>query len=178
MANSPLDILVSYEQKIIDSLIKSLEENDRVVKGGLAQSITVSFKAFATSFVVEISMLKYWKQVDEGRKSGGKMPPIGDLKNGMLKHIADRGERYSSIVKKLQNTYKNKKGIEKKRKSPISADKARKQLAWGISKNIQKKGVKPTFFIEEALDNSVFNDLTRDLSAALAREITITLDLK
>ena len=87
MADSPRQILENYKQKIIDVFVKSLEDNNKVARGLLQQSISVEVKAFATNMVIEVSMLDYWKYVDEGRKKGGKMPPM----EAMLKHIADRG---------------------------------------------------------------------------------------
>jgi len=172
MANKPIDVLISYEQKIIDALVNSLEKNNKIAGGNLAQSVSVQFKAFATHFVVEISMEKYWRWVDEGRKKGGKMPPL----DSMLKHIAVRGEWHASKVKQIQREYKDKKGIHK-RKKPLEASEARKQLAFLIGRSIKKKGIKPTNFVEEALEGNVFDQLTNDMAEALGREITITLDL-
>lgn len=170
MADSPRQILENYKQIIIDALADSLEKNDRVAKGGLVQSISINIRSFATNMVMEISMADYWKYVDGGRRKGSKMPPI----DAMLKHIANRGINYKGI----QNTYKNKKGQIVKRKKPLAKEKALRTLAFLIGRGISKKGIKPTNFVDEAFDNNILDNMSKDLSTALGREILIDLNLE
>jgi hypothetical protein len=170
MADSPRQILENYKQIIIDALADSLEKNDRVAKGGLVQSISINIRSFATNMVMEISMADYWKYVDGGRKKGSKMPPI----DAMLKHIANRGINYKGI----QNTYKNKKGQIVKRKKPLAKEKALRTLAFLIGRGISRKGIKPTNFVDEAFDNNILDNMSKDLSTALGREILIDLNLE
>ena len=170
MADSPRKILENYKQIIIDALADSLEKNDRVAKGGLVQSISINIRSFATNMVMEISMADYWKYVDGGRQKGSKMPPI----DAMLKHIANRGINYKGI----QNTYKNKKGQIVKRKKPLAKEKALRTLAFLIGRGISRKGIKPTNFVDEAFDNDILDNMSKDLSTALGREILIDLNLE
>lgn len=170
MADSPRQILENYKQIIIDALADSLEKNQRVAQAMLRQSISINIRSFATNMVMEISMLDYWKYVDGGRKKGAKMPPI----NSMLKHIANRGINYKGI----QNNYKNKKGQLIKRKKPLAKEKALRTLAYLIGRSISKKGIKPTNFVDEAFNNNILDNMSRDLSTALGREILIDFNLE
>ena len=170
MADSPRKILENYKQIIIDALADSLEKNDRIAQGLLVQSISINIRSFATNMVMEISMADYWKYVDGGRKKGSKMPPI----NAMLKHIANRGINYKGI----QNNYRNKKGQLVKRKKPLAKEKALRTLAYLIGRSISKKGIKPTNFVDEAFDNNILDNMSRELSTALGREILIDFNLE
>ena len=170
MQDSPRKILENYKQIIIDALADSLEKNDRIAQGLLVQSISINIRSFATNMVMEISMADYWKYVDGGRKKGSKMPPI----NAMLKHIANRGINYKGI----QNSYRNKKGQLVKRKKPLAKEKALRTLAYLIGRSISKKGIKPTNFVDEAFDNNILDNMSRELSTALGREILIDFNLE
>ena len=170
MQDSPRKILENYKQIIIDALADSLEKNDRIAQGLLVQSISINIRSFATNMVMEISMADYWKYVDGGRKKGSKMPPI----NAMLKHIANRWINYKGI----QNSYRNKKGQLVKRKKPLAKEKALRTLAYLIGRSISKKGIKPTNFVDEAFDNNILDNMSRDLSTALGREILIDFNLE
>lgn len=170
MQDSPRKILENYKQIIIDALADSLEKNDRIAQGLLVQTISINIRSFATNMVMEISMADYWKYVDGGRRKGSKMPPI----NAMLKHIANRGINYKGI----QNSYRNKKGQLVKRKKPLAKEKALRTLAYLIGRSISKKGIKPTNFVDEAFDNNILDNMSRDLSTALGREILIDFNLE
>lgn len=170
MADSPRKILENYKQIIIDAIAESLEKNDRIAKGLLVQSISINIRSFATNMVMEISMADYWKYVDGGRKKGSKMPPI----DAMLKHIANRGINYKGI----QNNYRNKKGQLVKRKKPLAKEKALRTLAYLIGRSISKKGIKPTNFVDEAFDNNILDNMSKDLSTALGREILIDFNIE
>lgn len=170
MADSPRKILENYKQIIIDAIADSLEKNDRIAKGLLVQSISINIRSFATNMVMEISMADYWKYVDGGRKKGSKMPPI----DAMLKHIANRGINYKGI----QNNYRNKKGQLVKRKKPLAKEKALRTLAYLIGRSISKKGIKPTNFVDEAFDNNILDNMSKDLSTALGREILIDFNIE
>jgi len=183
MADSPLDILVSYQQKIINALVESLEKNDRVKGGQLSQSIKVNVKAFATSFQIEINLLDYWRFVDKGvdgwEKSVGS--PYKFKKDGkpipekaMAEFMAENGivpaMNIKAHKKSMAAPKKERKGIVKKNKAN-----ALRSAGYAFGKNIKRRGIKPTHFLSEAMDGGIFADLTKDLSAALSREITIIL---
>jgi len=172
MANTPLDVLQDYSQKFIDAIHSSLERNDRLASGVLWQSVKAPVKVMGQTVVMEITMDDYWRWVNDGRKAGGKQPPP----QAMLKHIANRG----ISTAKIQNFYKNKKGLQIKRKKPISPQKARNTLAFLIGRSIKKKGIKPTNFLDEVLESDLVTEMESAISKSLGRMITLEIkkDLK
>ena len=170
---SPYTILKEYEQTIIDGLIKSLENNNKIAGGMLAQSIEAKTKIFGQSISLQVYMKDYWKYVDAGRKKGSKQPP----QDAMLKHIALRGEWHVKRVNDISNFYTNSKGLKVKRKTPLPKDKARKSLAFLIGRSIKRKGIKPTNFVEEGI-GGIERQLEADLLEAVGRQIEVQLTVK
>lgn len=168
---SPRDILAQFEQKFIDALQKSLEDNDRLVAGVLWQSIKASTSVYGQKIELSISMEDYWKWVENGRSKGAKQPPL----KAMLKHIANRGERWNPVAQKISRLRKNKKGLEIKRGKPLSMDKARKSLAFLIARSIKKNGIKPTFFASEVMEGNLIKQFRKELSESVGREIKIEI---
>ena len=168
---SPKDVLMRFEQRFIDALQGSLSKHDRVVGGGLFQSIKASTKVFGQKVSLEISMEDYWKWVDEGRKKGSKQPPP----QAMLKHIADRGDRWNPVSQRISKFNKNKKGLDVARKKPLPMDQARKTLAFLIGRVIKKKGIKPTHFATEVMEGNLIKEFRSELSKSVGREIKIEI---
>lgn len=186
---SPRDILAQFEQKFIDALQKSLEDNDRLVAGVLWQSIKASTSVYGQKIELSISMEDYWKFVNAGvdgteSKHGSKYKFKNDGKpaniKGILKFIANRGitpamsisrQRTLEKVKgkgKLSN--KIRKGLKQKNKAD-----ALKSLAFAIGKNVKKKGIKPTFFASEVMEGNLIKQFRKELSESVGREIKIEI---
>ena len=181
---SPRQVLESFEGKVQEALRKTLKDNDRVANGKLYGTIIAITKVYGQMVVMELHMEDYGKFVNEGvngtqQQRGSKFSfKKKNLKQGvMLKHIADRGERLNPIVNDISKHYKDKKGILKTRKKPLSLDKARKTLAFLMGRNIAKKGIAPTHFVEEGLESGVIDSLKTELYKSVGREIKIELKL-
>lgn len=168
---SPRGVLQSFEQRFIDALQQSLTDKDRLVSGGLWQSIKASTKVFGQKVALEISMADYWRWVDEGRKAGSKQPPP----KAMLKHIADRGERWNPVAQRISRFSKNKKGLDVQRKKPLAMPKARNTLAFLIGRSIKKHGIKPTHFATNVMEGNLIKEFRSELSKAVGREIKIEI---
>lgn len=95
----------------------------KVATGNLANSISVTYNA--NSGEVEVSMLDYWRYVNDGRKPGKYVP-------------------LSSILQWIKQ--KGLKGRNKKTGRFITNE----SFAWGINTNIKKFGIAPTYFYDEA----------------------------
>lgn len=154
---SPYQVLKDFEQEFIHAIQRSIEENDRFARGQLFQSVKAQTKIYGQKVVMEVSMLEYWKYVEEGRRKGAKMPPI----DAMLNFIRDRGIKVTD--KKAPK--KSKQTLEKKRRS----------LAFVLGRSISKKGITPTHFLKEALEGGVVDDFKRELFKSLGREIQIEI---
>lgn len=93
--------------------------------GSLYNSITVSFDPQTNQ--MKISMLEYWKYVNDGRKPG-KYVPLKPLMAWM----------------KTKGMNRDEKGRFKKFNM--------KSVAFAISKSIQKFGIRPTNFYDDSFD--------------------------
>jgi hypothetical protein len=166
MANTPYEVLKSYEQKFIDAIQASLERNDRYASALLWQSVKAPVKIMGQKVVMEIKMLDYWRWVNDGRKKGSKQPP----QQAMLKHIANRG----ISTKDIEQFYM-RKGLKVKRKTPLRKDKAQKTLAFLMGRKIKQKGIKPTRFFDEVLESNLIKDMQSELSKSVGRMIKVEL---
>ena len=183
MQDSPRKILENYKQIIIDALADSLEKNDRIAQGLLVQSISINIRSFATNMVMEISMADYWKFVDKGvdgtKRSQGSPYKFkkGNIKQAAVKKFAlNRG---ITSYRKPDGTviFNTKKDLKDRKGKSISMDKKFKTLYWLIGRGIARNGIKPTNFVDEAFDNNILDNMSRDLSTALGREILIDFNL-
>lgn len=171
---SPKEVLQEYTQRFIEALQHSLQEEDRVVSAKLWQSIDATVSVYGQKVVMNITMEDYWKYVENGRKAGGKLPPV----NAMLKHIADRGERWNPVAQRISKFRKNKKGLEVARKKSLNMDKARNSLAYLIGRSIAKRGIKPTHFSKKVMEGStLIEEFQEELSKSVGREIEIQIEL-
>ena len=141
----------------IKTLVESLERVNRVSSGNLAQSVDVEIEDKGSKFVFTLLMDDYWQYVDEGRTKGGKQPP----QDAMLEFIRLRG--IQPIAPKTI----------KPRKKAISQDKLRKSLAFAMAKSIKDKGIKPTNFYTDEID-----DLKEGFLKAVTKGIAKDLEVK
>ena len=174
MANTltPRQIIEEYSQRFIDAFQESIQKHERLASGELWQSVKANIKVFGQTLVLEISMEDYWKYVDGGRKAGGKMPPLAP----MLKHIADRGQRWNPVAQTISKQYKDKKGKVTIRKKPLDMNTARKTLAFLIGRSIKKHGIKPTHFASEVMDSNLLDEFKKDITIAVGRNIKIEIN--
>ena len=93
--------------------------------GDLVSSINVQYNQGQDSFTIE--MLDYWQYVNDGRKPG-KYVPIEPLKEWIKQ--------------------KGLKGRNKKTGRFITTE----SFAWGISTNVKKFGIAPTYFYDKAAE--------------------------
>lgn len=153
---SPRQLLMDYEEKLINAIYASLEKHDRVARGQLWQSVKAETKIYGQAIVLEVSMLDYWKYVEEGRRKGSKMPPL----DAMLNFIRDRG-----IKVRDKKVKKSKQSLESKRKG----------LAFVLGRAIKKKGIKPTHFLAEVVDGNIVSQLEKDLRESVGRDIKVAI---
>lgn len=169
------DVLAIIRQETIDELIESLERVNRVSSGGLSQSINVDIVDDG-GFHFILSMDEYWKFVDEGvdgtKKSQGsqfKYKKKNIKQQAVLEFIANRGIGLGNLA----THYKNKDGVFKKRKKSLPKEKARKSQAWLIGRKIAERGLKPTNFYSDVINDDWKKDFTKRVSQALGRDILI-----
>jgi hypothetical protein len=184
MANTPYDVLLSYEQKFIDAIKKSLEKNGKISSDLLSASVKAPVKIMGQKVVMEIKMLDYWKFVNDGvdgwgrsvgsqykYKKGGKPIPL----DAMLKHISLRGISPAMNIKRGRTL----SGIRNKQlKKAVKKDNQKRDLentAWAMGYMIKKRGVRPSNFLDEVLESNLIKDMQSELSKSVGRMIKVEL---
>ena len=110
--------------------------------GDLSKGLGYKIQDTKSGIIIDFTSKKdYAKFVEEGRKKGS-MPPVDALK----KWIKQKKIR-------LRKTVTNKAG-QKVNKFVTKNDRSISQAAFAMAKQIKKKGIKPTPFFGEALDES------------------------
>lgn len=153
-------VIEEWGKELVGDLGKSLpREVD--ASGDLRDSIKFQIKYFGTTYTFELSMLDYWKWVDQGRRPG-KMPPIAPLiRWASEKKLAVRGD-----TKRLGAKRNTKKDV-------LLGDKARKSLAFAVARKIAREGTRPTNFYSKVVTPQRTKDLSRRLSVALKRDVQV-----
>ncbi len=114
--------LLRYDKKASGNLINSL---DYEVLEATTEIIDQAAKfTIKTQTGLKITSEYYLKYVDEGRKKGGKMPPVSAIQPWVRSRGIKFRDKKGRYITNLQTSFI-------------------------ISKSIQKKGIKPTNVIEE-----------------------------
>jgi len=187
VAKTVEDIFLKYRADLIQDLRESLINVNRDQPGDLLQSIDGSVEVEANNISFEIRMNDYWVFVDEGvdgtvtsqgsqykYKKAGKRIPL----DAMKKFIAARGlSPAMSIsrqrkVEKIAGKGKLSKKIKKAVKQ-INKKNALDSFAFAIGANIKKRGLRPTHFFTNVINESLKGKLTKEISEALKKDIEI-----
>jgi len=180
---SVTDVFLKYRIHIIKALTQNLRDADKDQPGKLIQSIDVNIEVNGLAISFALSMEDYWKFVDEGVqgtdsgaitsqykfKKGGKRIPLDAIK----KFIGARGISPSHNIKrgKQLSTLKNKK--IKKVVNKINKQKDLDSAAWAIGSVIKKRGVKPTYFFSDVINEELYTNIRKDIAEALGKDIEI-----
>lgn len=153
------DVFLSYRSVLISSLQKSLEDVNRVSSAKLYQSIEVDITNNGRVLSFELKMEDYWKFVEDGRKKGGKQPPIESI----LQFVKFRRIQPSNA--------KTLKGKSKK----IKRDKAYKALAYVIARGIARNGIKPTHFYSKVVNDNFKEQFKTDIAKAFKQDVLVSV---
>lgn len=173
MAEGPFislgDILLDYSKKITEALKKSLKEHDSIASRKLLQSIAPSVKIFGTTYEMQIKMEDYWEYVDQGRPPG-KQPPIEPIIRWLVTKSANKARSLKN--KRVQKAFRSK--VRKQLKGN-----ALRSSAYLIARSIGKKGTKGNFFASDVIhDETMLNNLKKDISAAIKKDFQIQVKYK
>ena len=170
-------MLNQYWQKIVDDLVKSLYDVDRVASGATAQSIgslnTNPVMVTGGGFKIQISMPPYYQFIDEGVsgakynkgisrfKYTDKMPPISAIRKFMLNRgiTEPRGSNTNSGSKR-------------------DAEAIRNGIAFAIARSIYEKGLKPTYFYSNVINDQELLDFESKLLDQYRRYIIDIIEIK
>lgn len=144
-----IEVLDEYGRAVKDMYQENLVYDNAVASGELLNSVKYIFQHNQSSFEVSLSLLDYWKYLENGRKAG-KFPPI----NKILDWI-----RVKPVIPRPYNG-----------KLPTE-----EQLAFLISRKIALEGTKPRDILKLTLDE-INEEYFVKISDALAKDVEEDID--
>src|SRR3972149_134875 len=157
------EVMERYSKIIMDALKANLEKNDSIASSSFWQSIQMPVSIYARGYIAELKMEDYWKYGEEGRKAGGKFPPIDKIVKWTSQKGLDIGRLSERRAKKIRGL---KTRRIKKAYKAISLLSLRKQLAFLIARKIAKKGIEPTHFFSEVVNDTLIAQIKADVNKA------------
>ena len=73
-------ILEEYSKAVLDEYIRILQANKKPASGELINTASFTVTANGTQFICYLNLAEHWKYVENGRKAGGKFPPLEKIK--------------------------------------------------------------------------------------------------
>jgi hypothetical protein len=172
--NAIENVLIKYAELIAGDASENLNRinkygSDSNASGRLQQSITVSPVKFAGGvYSIEISLLKYYQWVNEGRPRGGR-PPVEDIKKWIIQkqlRLDDGGV--------TKNGYKRDGTLISKSKKKVQLGKSKVNIldavAYKIAAKIGARGTEPTNFFSDAINRNK-EALYKAMAEALKQDV-------
>ena len=144
-----IEVLDEYGRAVKDMYQENLVYDNAVASGELLNSVKYILQHNQSSYEVSLSLLDYWKYLENGRKAG-KFPPI----NKILDWI-----RVKPVIPRPYNG-----------KLPTE-----QQLAFLISRKIALHGTKPRDILKLTLDE-INEEYFVKISDALAKDVEEDID--
>jgi hypothetical protein len=179
--NAIEEVLIKYAKLIADDASENLNRinkygSDSNASGSLQESITVSPVKFAGGvYSIQISLLKYYEWVNEGRPRG-KRPPISDIKKWIIQkqlRLDDGGV--------TRNGYKRDGTLISKSKKKVQLGKSKVDIldavAYKIAAKIGARGTEPTNFFSDAINRNK-EALYKAMAEALKQDVIQTFKKK
>lgn len=151
------DLLKKFGGEFVKALGNSLDKT-KDASGDLRKSIRFQIKIFSEYYSFNILMKDYYEWVDAGRKPGKGIPP-------------DELMKWLSISRVRAKLNKKPDSIFRKPTKPYQV----KGLAYIINRKIKKFGIKPTYFFTDVFEDGRVQQLKRDLSIALKKDVLVTI---
>jgi len=172
--NAIEQVLIKYAELIAGDASENLNRinkygSDSNASGSLQQSITVSPVKFAGGvYSIEISLLKYYEWVNEGRPKG-KRPPISAIKQWIIQkqlRLDDGGV--------TRNGYKRDGTLISKSRKKVQLGKSKVDIldavAYKIASKIGARGTEPTNFWGDAINRNK-EGLYKAMAEALKQDV-------
>jgi len=163
-------ILQRYGTLMVEKTKQILKDNDKDASNRLISSIRFeNIKVLGFNYQFKIIMEDYGRFVESGRKQGAKLPS----EQPILEWIKDKGLKLPSKQLSLLNKEKTK---GKNKGKAYTKEELFKSFAFGIRKNISKKGIKPVKFYSSVVNEELMNNLKEEISKAIAKDIMISFE--
>lgn len=159
---STYQIIENFGKTVVDKLGKSLPEN-KDATGDLRESIRFNIKILGNKFVFQLSLKDYYINVNDGRKKG-KLPPFMPIRTWVLnKRLKIRTNMFSKRGNRVL------KAAQKHDRETV--DNIAKSIQWSI----KKKGIKPTHFYDNVVNEKLLTQLKKDITDSVKKDILITI---
>ncbi len=148
------------------------------------QEAQLNFKEeiVATSTGVKLQIIAsgdYWVNIEEGRKPG-KMPPSNVVgKKWQNKHNINAKKVYLEIEAryKQRTGLSTVKGVLSRTKKKLSYEEYAKRLSFIFAKAIERDGITPKPFVQQAIKESKPEEFRQRISEIMSKEIQVDLNL-
>lgn len=156
-------VIDAWGIKVVDNAHKVLNETIPPYTMGQESKIagSVGFKVFVTSdgAVFNLTMNKYWINIEDGRGKDKKAPPTKPIEQFI---------RLRNLRIEPPKTLKGKKRL-------LSEDRKIKSLAFVIARSIGKKGIKPRPFQNKLMTQELKDDLTASLLNVFKQDFILSI---
>lgn len=146
-------VLNDFGKFLVEEYKDNLILNDKNASDELYNSVSYIVETPANGiYNVNLSLLDYWKYIENGRRAGSKMPPISAI------------ERWIEVKPVLPTAMSNGK-------LPTT-----KQLAYLIARSISINGIRPQPLLQQSVD-SVINVMMEFIEEAIQEDIENEVDI-
>lgn len=146
-------VLNDFGKFLVEEYKDNLILNDKNASDELYNSVSYIVETPANGvFNVNISLLDYWKYIENGRRAGAKMPPINAI------------EKWIEVKPVLPTVMSNGK-------LPTQ-----RQLAYLIARSISINGISPQPLLQQSVD-SVMSSMLEFIEEAVAKDINNEVEM-
>lgn len=149
--NEVILVLENFAKDLVADLVASITQKDKIATRALLQSVSFDIKFMENTLNILFFMEKYWDEVNDGQPKGTRVP-IEDLVEWI-----------------------KAKPIQPRVKAGQDLNDARVQLAYLIQRAIREHGTKASHFFTEVVTPARIEQLKKDISAALGRDVLVNI---
>jgi hypothetical protein len=166
--------LIQIEARRNLNKVNPIYRNDKNATGRLSESISVQPVQYENgNYSITIDLLDYYINVNDGRGAGKRRPPISAIRQWIIAkqlRLKDGGTTKKGYKREgtLISSSKKKVTLGNKKMSILDATAIR------IASSIAKKGIKPTYFWDNAI-NKYTDALKKDVQEILGKDILIII---
>ena len=146
-------VLNDFGKFLVEEYKDNLILEDVNASDSLYNSVTYMVEKNNTTYEVKLNLMHYWKYVENGRRAGGKFPPVSAI------------EKWIEVKPVLPRPMSNGK-------LPTN-----KQLAYLIARKISIDGIAPRPLLQQSVDE-VWRSMQEFIAEALAKDMQKEINIE
>ena len=146
-------VLNDFGKFLVEEYKDNLILEDVNASDSLYNSVTYMVEKNNTTYEVKLNLMHYWKYVENGRRAGGKFPPVSAI------------EKWIEVKPVLPRPMSNGK-------LPTN-----KQLAYLIARKISIDGIAPRPLLQQSVDE-VWRNMQEFIAEALAKDMQKEINIE